>query len=206
MTRRIAWMLAVALLGIAAPAHATDDSQSFGRCEFQTVSQENVTGTDTYKGAAHAQVLVYSDSAVVSATVTCEIRLNDVVAATASGSGSGVVVVAGQVSYTSTDFDDVDICTIVDFTSDDTPTTTTCFDIPVTQVPPHPPHNTIELVLELLGPYLDLVFGYVDPAVCAAFQDQAPGAPPTVVIDDEGDVYLDGSLFWDCPPYEEALS
>ncbi|HWL37069.1 MAG TPA: hypothetical protein VNQ77_12845 [Frankiaceae bacterium] len=40
----------------------------------------------------------------------------------------------------------------------------------------------------------------VDETICAAFAAFAPGAGP-VAITPQGDVFLTGELFWDCPPY-----
>lgn len=41
----------------------------------------------------------------------------------------------------------------------------------------------------------------VDDAACEAFRAARPGAGP-VEIREDGDVYVDGGLWWDCKPYE----
>ncbi|HVF05862.1 MAG TPA: hypothetical protein VNA20_13550 [Frankiaceae bacterium] len=50
-------------------------------------------------------------------------------------------------------------------------------------------------------PFLTEVFATVDPHACAAFVAARPGVAP-VVIDEGGDVYVSGELWWDCPPYQ----
>ena len=61
----------------------------------------------------------------------------------------------------------------------------------------------------------DPVFGYVgcwwwgwycpvlDEVLCASFRYLRPGVPGVVDIREDGDVYVAGSFFWDCPPYGE---
>ena len=41
----------------------------------------------------------------------------------------------------------------------------------------------------------------VEQPVCAAFQYARPGVPGVVEIREDGDVYVSGEWFWDCPPY-----
>ena len=61
----------------------------------------------------------------------------------------------------------------------------------------------------------DPVFGYVGCSwwgwycpvfewiTCATFQNVQPGVPAVVDIREDGDVYVLGEWFWDCPPYGE---
>jgi hypothetical protein len=43
---------------------------------------------------------------------------------------------------------------------------------------------------------------WADPVICGYFQALYPGLPPVVEIRPDGDVYLNGEFFWDCPPYD----
>lgn len=42
----------------------------------------------------------------------------------------------------------------------------------------------------------------LDPTVCPILSS-FPSTVPFVVIDQQGDVYVDGDLVWDCPPYQD---
>jgi hypothetical protein len=59
-----------------------------------------------------------------------------------------------------------------------------------------------------LGPFLralsDASATYVDPLLCPLFVAAAPGVPGVVDIRSDGDVYVAGTLLWDCQPYEPA--
>ena len=202
MTRHLRGLVAAALALVLlplAPAHA-GSSRHEGDCSFDTVSQDDVTGEDRWTGIVFATVFLYGrDHAnVVNATVTCELRVNGVTRASTSGWGSGVVAFADTLAYTATDGDHVDMCTTVDFTSDDTPTLHHCGELTASQFPPQ---EVIDLLDAVFGWLAAGMFTYVDPTVCSVLTTLAPGTPP-VTIANGGDVYVDGQLFWDCPPYE----
>lgn len=50
---------------------------------------------------------------------------------------------------------------------------------------------------------LDPAWAVVDPVVCAYLRAARPGSGPVVVAED-GDVHVDGTLVYDCPPYVGA--
>ena len=59
---------------------------------------------------------------------------------------------------------------------------------------------------DVIGPLLDragLLIEEVDAALCPELAALAPGHDP-VTIEPDGDVYLYGELWWDCPPYENT--
>lgn len=43
-----------------------------------------------------------------------------------------------------------------------------------------------------------------DELLCPVYASATPGVPGVVDITPEGDVYVAGTLFWDCPPYVEV--
>ncbi len=201
MRRTLGPALALGLLTLTAPSAlaAPNDSKSVGHCGFDTLNQQNVSET-AWTGVLYAAVGVfsYAHGNVVTARVTCEIRVNGVPQVSASGAGAGLVAFAAPVTYEADVTDVVSLCTIVDYTSDPTPTSVACPEATTTRLPPQ---ETIDLLSYVLGWVNGAVVGYVDPAACAAFQALAPGHGP-VSITPEGDVYVGGEYFWDCPPYE----
>ncbi len=199
----IATALALGLLALTAPsAPAADQSWSRGDCGFDTVQAPSLTG-DTWTGIGYADVVVYSSTHgnVVNATVTCELRVNGVTQMTVSGSGTSVVVFATPMSFHAAVTDVVSFCTVVDYTSDTTPTTVDCGAAVETQVIPQWTVDLIDWVIDVAN---YAIVSEVDPRVCAAFQAFAPGSDP-VTITPEGDVYIAGEFFWDCPPYENPV-
>jgi hypothetical protein len=196
---RTAAALVAMLLGAAAaaPATAADAARHQGECGYETVSQEVVTGPDRYVGAVWAAVVLYpaTPGEVVSATVTCEVRVNGVPRWTSRpASGTGVVALVEPVELTLTDTDVVQLCTTVDYTSDATPTETTCPGAGWGDLPPEGHPDFVDALVETVNG----VWPHVDPVACAAFGALAPGAGP-VQVTPEGDVYLTGDLLWDCP-------
>lgn len=57
--------------------------------------------------------------------------------------------------------------------------------------------------LEPVNPRCWVHVEYLDPATCDLLK-LLPGGYGPVVINSHGDVYVDGKLFWDCPPYVSA--
>lgn len=88
----------------------------------------------------------------------------------------------------------------------------------VTIWPPECPDHpvcAVEDVLPLLPPPVRGVVDYVgcivlggpglcsfDYAVCPLLAALAPGVPGALDVRPDGDVYVGGEFFWDCPPYE----
>lgn len=58
-----------------------------------------------------------------------------------------------------------------------------------------PPQEVVDLLDTLLA-------GFVDPLLCPVLRTVAPVVVNTLlVVDTQGDVYVNGALFYDCPPY-----
>jgi hypothetical protein len=204
MRRLLTAVLALGLLSLGgSAARATDHSTYTGHCTFDTVNDTTpggqLGGQEHWSGTMDAAVVLTSDTHgnVVNATVTCEIRVNGVPAASLAGSGSGVVVFAGPVGFDAAAWDYLELCTTVDYTSDTTPTASSCQGPTTTCLDCGDP-NLIGYTLDVVNA---LTVAYVDPQVCPRLQALAPGAGP-VEIRPDGDVYIGSDWYWDCPPYE----
>ena len=111
-------------------ATAAGQSQYLGGCGFDAV-QTTVEAEETaFAGTMYAAALVHSDAAEgnpVTASITCDLRVNDVSQRAETWTGTGVVAGAAPLSYTYRAGDAVTFCETVDFLSDDTPTRSECF-------------------------------------------------------------------------------
>jgi hypothetical protein len=113
-------------------------------------------------------------------------------------------VIAGAESFRDNTYPArLELCTTVDYTSNDDPSVTECG---LAETP-------FETVDRLVQEVFDAVFGtvnpllsaYVDPVLCPRLAALAPGVPGVVDIDPTGDTTVSGyGLVWDCPPYEET--
>ena len=152
-------------------------------CGFNTIASEQATGgQDTFTGVAYGYVGSASGGAV---TVRCLIRVNGGEAATTpTGSGTGFATAQGQVTFTASDTDDVDLCAA--YTTPEG-SGENCDDTQTTQIPPQEVVDLTALPDFLLCPVLASLAGEYVPGV--------------VSINDEGDVDVSGGV-WDCPPYD----
>lgn len=123
-------LLSAAVLGLGCavpPASAASSSTYLGGCAFQVADT-----APPYSALVYSRTALVSTAAgdnPVSATVTCTFRVGSTVTGSASFSGTGVVV--GQRSIPFTNWVGQQFCTTVDFTSDSTPTSTTCAGQPL---------------------------------------------------------------------------
>ena len=186
LTKILALAVTAAALTVspAAADHAEFD------CGFDTVSQADVTGDDVFTGAAYGYIASPTPEEGVS--VRCYITVDGVErASTNLAAGTNAAVTFGRVTYTASDVQTVALCTEWRAGQENG---TTCFSPDPTQIPPHPPHD-------FLGSVFDLISGLFGPE-CLVLQALAPGVPGVVDIDSEGDVAIAGIPFWDCPPFE----
>lgn len=140
-------------------------------CRWSGFQDASVSG-DTYAGVLTGVVASPSGGAVA---LTCRITVNGTTVVTVPSAGRPVFAQNAWVTVDPTDV--VRICSDV---TQHAATTTTCAPwLPVQQM-------TVWLL--------------VDPAVCAALTE-LEGTYPLVTVDGQGDVYVAGSLFYDCPPY-----
>ncbi|HVF05342.1 MAG TPA: hypothetical protein VNA20_10905 [Frankiaceae bacterium] len=192
--KRIALLAAVAALLAPPAASAQSGSTHTGSCRFLDHDLVDAVGSSADELLAVAVVAVRDAAgAPAGAEVTCELRINGWPADGASGSGTGVVVVAGTVQYAASATDRLTFCTVVDY-ADATPTATAC--VAPSQIPPDEPHVDPPVTPD------ELFVRYVDPLLCPvlAMLTLPPGFP--VQVNNQGDVYVLGEPYWDCPPYD----
>ena len=175
--------LAAALLLAPAPAHAADYQ---GGCGY-----DGVRRYDTFTGVLYATVA--APRAAVT-TVTCYVVVDWVEQphTRLMAGGIGVTVGTRAIEFTATDVQDVELCEFVEFADEPGVVHGQCGEGPSEPLPP-------QVVIDVLTP----VFGTVDATLCRVFAAQAGTYGDVLTIREHGDVYVDGELFWDCPPYEE---
>ena len=192
--------LAAGALALNAPAAIAEPTAV--DCGFNTVAQETATGgQDTFTGAAYGYVVTSTAGNAVS--VRCDVRVDGTtVASTPTGSGTTVATSQGQVTYTATDTQDVDLCAVW---TDGSTSGEVCGETTTTQIPPQEVIDAINSVFDLIA---DATAG-LDPIICGALL--TAGAPaavntlaPTVSMDgDDCDIYVQGERFIDFVPYED---
>lgn len=212
-------LIAPVLLGIVAasagmPA-ASAASHAQVSCRFNTVAQEDATGgQDTFTGAAYG--FVASTTVGESVSIRCWVRVDGSEAdSTAVSTGVTAAATSGQVTYTATDTQDVDLC--ADYTAG-SESGTICVETTTTQIPPQPVIDAINQVFDIIA---EATAG-LDPILCGVIRDLDlpdqinPFYPITGLwIDpDDCDIWLINDLvLFVCParlidfvPYEDAYS
>ena len=162
-----------------------------GGCSF-VAATDAVAGQGQMTGEIDVEAIVYSDvpeENPMSATFTCYIKVNGASqpGAVVTASGTVVVVGGGVITYTSnsvTDF--VELCQDVSYSNG--ASSSECFEAETFEIPP------------------PIVWEIVDPLVCpiigmAAGTYGGPPPVPVIFINSQGDVWIDGEGFFDCPPY-----
>lgn len=136
MVKTLLAALVLAAAAGAVPAHAGASSEFLGGCGFET--RRDPRRPDVQIGTIHAEVVVFSraDDNPVSALVTCGFNVNGVMAWSETFEGTAAVVGRRLGEYRLGEFDSFTWCETVDFTSDDTPTSSACYYIDYTQLPP----------------------------------------------------------------------
>ena len=203
-------MTALAVSALALNAPAASAGHATVSCRFNAVSQATATGQDTWEGAAEGYIVGNTGEAV---SIRCVVKVNGAVrAATSWGSGTTVATTADRVTYVRTLTEVTQLC--AQYVTAHGPGET-CFATTTTTIPPAEFWDAVDLVWETVFGALDPVFDeiteiektYIDPTACEELKKHAgtyggPPPAPVIVITAEGDVYIDGDLFWDCPPYE----
>ena len=187
---------AVAAVALAVPATASHVTAS---CGFHSVSDADLTG-GAWEGVMYGTIAAPGEDAV---TIRCEIRVNGVaVTGTPTGGPTpGVAVTAGEIRYEATDVDSIESCAV--YTTGHG-TGTSCRRATTITIPPCQTLGDCDVVAIALETLSDIQVEEVDPKVCPMLAEHRPSAPPYVETDSEGDVYVLGELFWDCPPYRSG--
>ena len=173
--------LAAGALALNAPVATA--AEATGECGFDSVQQDSTTGQN-YEGVAYGFA---SDTDGDPVSIRCYITVNDVPAAagsTPTGTGTGVATTSGPISFEAAEGASVELCTEVNGVLQDCATSTN------TQVPPQEVLDIINSVLEL-----------VDPTICPVIAALA-GTYGPILINTQGDIYINGGGFYDCPPYD----
>jgi len=210
-------VLVAALLAVSAltgVAHADVDYQG-GGCRMQTVDDTLgsgvLGGADTWNGTVQLLVLPTGAHTGAQVSAACEIRVNGATPRTVlEGSGTGIALAAGTLTYTAAVTDVVYLCTRVTVGAE---TVTRCADIGPATVCPTPVCGNGGLLDQAVAAVdaVDEQRKVLDPAVCAQLVaaatavDALPAAGVLYVDPATGDTYVGGTapedLTWDCPPY-----
>jgi len=171
---------------VAQAEHATLD------CNPKTFYRViGVTGPDVYTAFVHGYILSSTPGEFVS--IRCYVRVDgSEVASTPRGSGVNQATTAGQVTFTASDTQDIDLC--AEWTAG-SESGEVCWETTSTHIPPREVYDVISQIM------MDVI----DPIVCPLLitvGEIVLDVPGVVEINSEGDVFLLGEPFWDCPPYE----
>lgn len=184
MGRLITLALAV-LASTVPPAHA---SPTVMDCGYEAVAQRRVTGgRETFTGVMYGYAAADTPGAALS--VRCYVVVDGVEAATTpAGTGTTAAATAGQVTFTATETQLVDVCG--DWSSG-TEGGTVCWSCACTQIPPQ---EVLDVVDSVVGDHLPVPL----PApVC----DELPARPPhsqLAYVAASGDVWIAGVHVFDC--------
>ncbi|HVF04827.1 MAG TPA: hypothetical protein VNA20_08310 [Frankiaceae bacterium] len=177
--------VAAAALALGAPA-ATADAPVYD-CRLRSVQQDDVTGS-AYRGVLAGVIAHDADSAL---SIRCRITVNGVTQAqTPVGSGTTVAATHQEVSFAAGGSDVVQVC--ADYSSGHG-SGTTCITVGIIQIPPQ---EVYELFDNAPPP------NWYDSVVCPALKTLAGNHGGVLVVNGQGDVYVNGEPLWDCPPYD----
>jgi len=196
MFKKIA-MAALAAGAVVAGSPAAFAAPSAVDCDFNSVSQASFTGgQDTFTGVARGYVVTGEPGNDVS--VRCYVRVDGTeFASTPTGSGPNAATTAGQVTYTASDIQDVDLC--VEWTDGDE-SDVTCVETTTTQVPPQ---EVIDLIADSTAGLDPLICGALQAAGVPAAANTVSGVTGIELDLDDCDIYVNGERFIDFVPYDD---
>ena len=185
--------LVAGLLTAAAPAASAHPDHDYrGRCGFAAVAEPGGDGPET-RWTGYADVVVVATNATgdpapdALVSVRCVLVVDDVERATVlAASGTAVAAGATTLVYEAALDATVNLCTAVTVGGEEHV---------------HCPPVGSGSMEEGLQNLIDDVFELADDTICPALVAAAPGVPGVVDIEADGDTYVAGEWFWDCPPY-----
>ena len=192
--------VAAALIAAGAvPASAHPNYHYIGQCGFTTVSDGGDDDQTTWEGEFHSYFIATDAAGVPSPTTPisyeCHAYKNGVyMGIYDSGSGIGFAGSSGYYTYQAAPTDVITVCEEVIVGGEHH---TECSDADTTPIVPEPVQEAIEGIINDVNDVLILL----DPTICAILAQFSPGVPGVLDITPEGDVYVAGEFFWDCPPY-----
>jgi hypothetical protein len=202
--------LAIGALALNAPiAHADNPPASVG-CRFNGVTQATATGQDTWESVVEGWIVGDPNTTV---SIRCEIRVSGGgTYSTATVSGNTVATVEEHVTYVRTLTQTTTICAVwTDNNGGESGEV--CVPTTTTQIPPQEVIDALQVVFDLLN---GIEVQYVDPLICPIIDqlydagltgvpgvvEFVDGSPDPLGADGDVDVYVAGTLFYDCPGYE----
>lgn len=195
MRRLVAAGLTAGLLAFPAPAEAHPNYDYTGKCGFAAFSP--VDGSSTWQGYVDVHVVATAGGlpAAVPISVDCVLYVDWQPARTVlSASGTGAAAGAATLTFDAGPDDVVMLCPHVVVAGE---THTGCASGPGPQ--PFPP-ILIDLLDEVVRALNENVLMPLDEEMCPVLAAHAPGSG-TVVIKEDGDLYVGDQWIWDCPPY-----
>lgn len=215
-------LLAAALLAAVLPmpgAEAAHQPPAGEGCRYLAVGDDNL-GADTWHGVLHGGPVTGDGTVQLTCRIVVNAWTHDATAAVTVSSLPTPRVAAlepTRVSFEAGYDDFVAMCTSVRVNGItwyethggwSTDPASYCWKHLPWELVPEPLRPVVDGVAclvfgdacDVIGPLLGEVFEVVDPAVCERFVAAAPGVPP-VEIRPDGDVYVNGEWWWDCPPY-----
>ena len=182
------------LLAAVPAAHADHEYYHHGDCSFSTVSDGTDSPSTRWDGAVVAAVVAADEHTWAPTgeqlTVECVMYLNGAQPGTVvlSESGTGAVAKVAPLTYYADPDDIVSMCTRV--TTDDD-VVVACGAGPTRPLLPPAVQEQVDAALTL-----------VDSTTCQALValDGGPAdQPPAFDVRSDGDLYVAGEWFWDCP-------
>lgn len=180
----------------AVPASAGSDSSYEGGCGYDAMTSPAGADPDVFHGVLYAQAVVYSPSdpaEPVAATITCTLSVDDGPTFVSSFSGTTVVRGGEEIAFTADHPFDLGLCESVDF-HDDTPTRDVCYAYTAEQFPPQELYDALDAVLAVVPGSKGALCGAVRAA-----ETVTPDVWGTLLVTDEGDVFLGKYQVWHCP-------
>ena len=187
----------------AAPVAAHPAYHYAGRCQFATV--DDGSGTDEGHWRGEASVVVVATAAdgvtpapLVAISVECRLYVDGVFQQTfASAAGTGVAAALDlQFTFSAAYEARVTVCDVVTVGGERHEVCSTGEDPEPTWPPDLPPElDRLERLLACAG---DWSCSLLDELTCDVPGTDVPGV---VEFREDGDIYVAGEWFWDCPPY-----
>ena len=201
----LAGLAGATALAAATPAQAHPNWHYVGGCGFFTISDGTDSPQTKWDGEIHVTA-VATDAAgtpdpTASISVQCELRINGATPGTivysCSTPGTGFVACAdGQFTFNADPDDVVSMCDIVTVNGEvhkDCGTSTT------TPIVPEPVQQILD---ETVWPQLEEADQLICDTIFKPLDDSAVDDGTIIDIHDDGDVYINGDWFWDCPVYD----
>jgi hypothetical protein len=197
------------MLAVGAPTAQAEHTGYRGGCAFTTINDTTpdgqLGGQNTWNGEVDVLVIATDAAdtpAALPISAECELFINGVsqgIVATATQPGVGFAVGGGTIQFTA---ETTDVVTLCDNVVVDGEPHVGCGDAVFTPIVPQP---VIDLLDQLFALLTELEILLVDPIVCPIhllmFQ-VGFGVPGVFDVNEQGDVFLFGDPFWDCPPYD----